>query len=259
MIKIFGIGNSFTEDAHTWLKQISKADGIDVKLVTPFIGGHTFKRHMDKINGNLADYQLIIDGVNTGKKVTFMEALEMEDEWDIVTFNQGSVQAGRPFSYYPYINELKDIVLKHSPNAKFYIYQTWGYEIDADSPYFPVYNSNQIEMHTRTRDSYKMASKLIDAPIIPVGDVIQYIRENLPEFDYKNGGMSLNRDGYHLSENYGRYVAGLTFYATLFSGDVLKNEFLPCVPNKETDPQIIERIKNAVFEVVNRPAEEDDL
>ena len=36
MIKIFGIGNSFTEDAHTWLKQISKADGIDVKLVTPF-------------------------------------------------------------------------------------------------------------------------------------------------------------------------------------------------------------------------------
>lgn len=258
MIKIFGVGNSFTEDAHTWLKQICEAGGIEVKLVTPFIGGHTFKRHMDKIEGNLPDYDLIVDGKNIGKKVTFMEALEMEDEWDIITFNQGSVQAGRPFTYYPYINQLKDIVLKHSPNAKLYIYQTWGYEYDAKHPYFPVYNCDQREMHTRTRDGYKLASRLLNAPIIPVGDVIQHLRDNVPEFDYKNGGMSLNRDGYHLTENYGRYAAGLTFYASLFSGDVLKNNFSPNCADKEADASIIEKIKNAVFEIVNRPIEEDD-
>ena len=117
-----------------------------------------------------------------------MEALEME-EWDIVTFNQGSVQSGRPFTYYPFINELFDIVVKHSPKVKPYIYQTWAYECDAEHPYFPVYNNDQKEMHIRARDSYKLAASLLNAPIIPVGDVIQYLRENVPEFDYKNGGL----------------------------------------------------------------------
>ena len=258
MIKIFGVGNSFTEDAHTWLKQICEANGIEVKLVCPFIGGHTLKRHLDKIESNAADYDLIIDGHNTGKKVTFMEAFEME-EWDIVTFNQGSVQAGRPFTYYPYINQLRDIVLKHSPNAKLYIYQTWAYESDATHPYYPVYNCDQREMHVRTRDCYKMAAKLIDVPIIPVGDVIQYLRENVAEFDYKNGGMSLNRDGYHLTELYGRYAAGLTFYRSLFNGDIINNEFLPFKGEEVADKGIIEKIKQAVVEIVDRPLEEDDL
>ena len=258
MIKIFGIGNSFTEDAHTWLKQICADAGIEVKLVCPFIGGHTLKRHLDKIESNAPDYDLIIDGHNTGKKVTFMEALEME-EWDIVTFNQGSVQAGRPFTYCPYINELRDIILKQSPNAKLYIYQTWAYESDATHPYYPVYNCDQKEMHTRSRDCYKMASKLIDAPIIPVGDVIQYLRENVTEFDYKNGGMSLNRDGYHLTEIYGRYAAGLTFYRSLFGGDVFNNNFMPFKGDTVADKGIIEKIKQAVVEIVDRPTEEDDL
>ena len=258
MIKIFGVGNSFTEDAHTWLKQICEDAGIEVKLVCPFIGGWTLKRHLDKIESEAKDYDLIIDGKNTGKKVSFMEALNME-QWDIITFNQGSVQSGRPFSYYPYITQLRDIVLKQSPNAKLYFYQTWAYEQDAQHPYFPVYNCDQKEMHTRARDCYKLASKLIDAPIIPVGDVIQYLRENVPEFDYKNGGMSLNRDGYHLTEIYGRYVAALTFYHSLFGGDVFNNKFLPQSGENIADKEIIEKIKKAVVEIVNRPPEEDDL
>lgn len=257
MIKIFGIGNSFTEDAHTFLKEICAADGIDVMLVTPFIGGWTFKRHCDKIKSNEADYDLIINGKNTGKKVTFMEALQME-KWDIVTFNQGSVQGGRPFTYYPFINELRDLVLKHSPNAKFYIYQTWGYESDANHPYFPVYNSDQKEMHTRTRDCYKLASRLIDAPIIPVGDVIQYLRENVKEFDYQNGGMSLNRDGFHLTNIYGRYVAGLTHYASIFDGNILQNSFVPSYNGETANKDIIDKIKKVVYEIVNSPLEQDD-
>lgn len=257
MIKIFGIGNSFTEDAHTFLKEICAADGIEVMLVTPFIGGCTFKRHCDKIKSNEPAYDLIINGKNTGKKLTFMEALTME-EWDIVTFNQGSVQAGRPFTYYPFLNELRDLVLKYSPNASFYIYQTWGYECDATHPYFPVYNCNQKEMHTRTRDSYKLASRLIDAPIIPVGDVIQYLRENVTEFDYQNGGLSLNRDGYHLTEIYGRYAAGLTHYASIFKGDILKNPFMPSHNGVQADKDIIDKIKEAVHKIVNSPLEQDD-
>lgn len=256
MIKIFGVGNSFTVDAHTWLKGICEAAGIEVKLVTAFIGGWTFKRHCDKIESGADDYELVVNGVHTGKKVTFIEALESED-WDIVTFNQGSVQAGRPFTYYPYINQLKDLILKHSPDAKLYIYQTWSYESDAEHPYFPVYNSSQKDMYIRTRDCYKLASRLINAPIIPVGDVIQELRDKTAEFDYQNGGMSLNRDGYHLSEIYGRYAAAITFYYTIFGGSK-ENDFLPVLESHKTEKSIIEKIRNIAFEIVNRPPEVDD-
>ena len=257
MIKIFGVGNSFTEDAFTWLSQIAAADGIEIMTVCPFVGGCTFKRHIDKIESSSDEYDLILNGKNIGKKVTFDQALLMED-WDIVTFNQGSVQAGRPSTYVPFLNDLKNHILYHSPNAKAYIYQTWAYESDATHPYYHVYNNSQKDMWTRTRDCYHMASRLIDAPTIPVGEVIQYLRENVAEFDYQNGGMSLNRDGYHLTEIYGRYAAGLTYYYTIFKNDIFKNDFLPEYNGEKADPCIIEKIKKAVYEVVNNRLEEND-
>ncbi len=258
MIKLLTIGNSFSEDAQAWVEEICKAGGIEVKAVCPYIAGCTFKRHCDRIESNAPDYEIIIGGKRMGRFATFEEVAKME-EWDIIAFNQGSTQAGRPFTYFPYLNTMIDLLLKYSPNAKLYMFETWSYEQDADHPYFSVYDRDQREMWVRTRDCYKMASKLIDAPIIPVGDVIQYMRENIPEFDYKNGGMSLNRDGYHLSEIYGRYAAGLTFYYSLFKGDVLNNDFLPYKGDVIADKGIIEKIKKAVVDIVDRPLEEDDL
>jgi len=122
------------------------------------------------------------------------------------------------------------------------MYQTWSYETDATHPYFPVYNSDQREMHIRARDCYKLASRLIDAPIIPVGDVIQHLRENTPEFDYKNGGRSLCRDGFHMDIPYGRYALAAIWYETLMGGDVSKNPYLP----PEADPALIAVIKEEI-------------
>ena len=60
-----------------------------------------------------------------------------------------------------------------------------------------------------------MAARLIGAEIIPVGDAIQYLRENVKEFDYSAGGLSLCRDGFHLSLLYGRFAAAAVWYKTL--------------------------------------------
>ena len=258
MIKVLTIGNSFSEDAQAWLQEICKAGGIEVMAACSYIAGCTFKRHCDRIESNAPDYELIIGGSRTGRFMTFEEVAKME-KWDIIAFNQGSTQAGRPFTYFPYLNTMIDLLLKYSPDAKLYMFETWAYELDANHAYYPVYNSNQREMWIRTRDCYKMAADLLKIPIIPVGDVIQHIRETIPEFDYKNGGMSLNRDGFHLSEIYGRYAAGLTFYYSLFSGNVMENDFLPYCNDNVADKGIIEKIKKAVIEVVDRPVEEDDL
>ncbi|MBQ7725947.1 MAG: DUF4886 domain-containing protein [Clostridia bacterium] len=250
MIKIFGVGNSFTEDAHAFLSELCATDGIEIKTVCPFIGGCSFKRHCNHIE-NDTPYELIVNGRFTGEKVSFMQALQMED-WDIVTFNQGSVQSGRPFTYYPYLHNLKELVLKQSPRAKLYLYQTWSYEEDSTHPYYYVYHSNQKEMWIRSRDSYQLASVMEGLPVIPVGDVIQDLRENAPEFDVQNGGIRLTRDGYHLNMLYGRYAAALTFYAALFSGNVQNHPFIPTVPGEQTDENLLKIIQNAVSKITNR-------
>lgn len=258
MINIFGIGNSYTEDAHYFLKDLCKSMGVEITCIVPFIGGHTFKRHLNSIATDSDDYILIENGVNTGKHVTFMEALNMK-QWDIVTFNQGSVQSGRPFTYFPYINQLADLVKEHSPNAKLYIHETWAYEIDSDHPHFSFYDRNQKYMYERIIDGYRLATKLLGVERIPAGTLIQYMRENIPEFDREKGGIPLTRDGYHMHLVYGRYAVALAWYGKLFGGDVRKVPFIPQVRGMETDLALIEKIKEAAAVVLSQEYDDQDI
>jgi hypothetical protein len=109
------------------------------------------------------------------------------------------------------------------PTAKIYFHETWSYEIGSLHEGFLNYNSNQKEMYLRIKESSKKASDLINAEIIPTGDIVQFVRETIPEFDYKNGGISLCRDSFHLSEDYGRFLAGAVWLKKL-TGKTLKEE-----------------------------------
>ena len=72
-------------------------------------------------------------------------------------------------------------------------------------------------MFRRIHDCAEMVRRLTGAGIIPVGTFIQYLREHTAEFNYREGGISLCRDGFHLSETYGRFAAAAVWYKT-FTG-----------------------------------------
>jgi hypothetical protein len=63
-----------------------------------------------------------------------------------------------------------------------------------------------------------------------------------PAFDVRVGGLSLHRDGYHLSLDYGRYLAALVWlkFFTGISPD--KVTFAP----DGTDPDLIAQIKSLI-------------
>ncbi len=44
-MKILSIGNSFSQDAHRYLYEIAKKDGVDVKPVNLYIGGCSLRTH----------------------------------------------------------------------------------------------------------------------------------------------------------------------------------------------------------------------
>ena len=223
-MKLLSIGNSFSQDAQQWLHQIAVANGVDLETTNLMIGGCSLETHWGHITDGIADYYLEQNGQDCQRMITLPEALEM-DAWDVITVQQASHYSGQPQTYVPYLAELVAFAREKCPNAKIYFHQTWAYEIDSDHGGFVTYNRDQKEMYRRICDCATMASRLVGADILPSGPVVQYLRENAPEFDYKNGGLSLNRDGFHLSWDYGRYVAAATWYTVLTGKTPAVNPF----------------------------------
>ena len=81
--------------------------------------------------------------------------------------------------------------------------------------------------------------------IIPVGNAVQRARR-LPEFDIAHGGMPITRDGFHLSLDYGRYLAALVWYKFFTGKNPEDVSFAP----QGTDPEINAKLKKIAKEVL---------
>lgn len=240
-MKILSIGNSFSQDAHGYLHKLALASGYDIETVNLYIGGCSLETHYGNLISGAAEYDLERNGGPSEIKISPQEAIKL-DSWDVVTLQQSSGYSGQPQSYIPYLTALADFVRENAPQANIYFHQTWAYETDVDHPHFPFYNNDQKEMFRRLKDSSEMASKLIDAPLIPVGTVIQKLRETFSEFDYQNGGRSLCRDGYHLSFDYGRFAAAAVWFNILTKGEINLKAF------ENLDHQLLKNIVATILD-----------
>ena len=126
------------------------------------------------------------------------------------------------------------------PEVKIYFHQTWAYETDSEHSGFISSNNDQKQMYNSVLQASEKASMLIDAQIIPVGGVVQFVRENVPEFDYANGGVSLCRDGFHLSYDYGRFLAAAVWLRTLTGINISVEKF------EDFDASVLEKLLDVV-------------
>ncbi|MBQ3140503.1 MAG: DUF4886 domain-containing protein [Clostridia bacterium] len=243
-MNILAIGNSFSQDATAYLEPICKAAGREDRIVNLYIGGCPLKLHWENICKNAPRYEEQLEAQHTGRMLSIAEALE-EGPWDVVTLQQASHDSGLEKTYYPYLSSIASFVRWKSPQAKVWIHQTWAYEIDSNHGSFPVYDRDQNKMYAALTAAYAKASRAIGAPIIPCGETVQYLRKT-PTFDYANGGLSLCRDGFHLSIPYGRYVAAAVWFEMLTGGDITQNTFVP----QGADPAIIELLRGEVHRFV---------
>lgn len=238
-MKLLSIGNSFSEDAHRWLHQLAQQQGFELETVNLYIGGCSLETHWKNVQEDNAFYDLERNGNLGTEKISIYRALVME-KWDIVTLQQVSQYAGMPMSYEPYLGELAAYVRKLCPGAALLFHQTWAYEIDSEHSGFANYRFDQKLMAEKIISVSGEKAQSIDAAVIPTGAVIQHLRETLPEFDYKNGGMSLCRDGFHLTLDYGRYAAAAVWLS------VLMNKPLIPMPFADFDGEITAKIVAAV-------------
>ncbi len=212
-MKLLSIGNSFSQDAHKWLHKLATVNGVDLQTVNLYYPGCSLEQHWAFYQQDEPAYQLERNGGKGDRMIGLREALAM-DRFDAVTLQQVSGLSGLPQSYEPYLTDLAALVRAEQPQAALWVHQTWAYEVDFERSSFENYQRDQQRMYRDIKAAVVPAAERIGAQIIPAGDLIQRLREQVPEFDYPNGGRSLNRDGFHLSLDYGRYaVAAMWLYA----------------------------------------------
>ena len=224
-VKVLSIGNSFSQDAQRWLHAIASDEGQKIECVNLYIGGCSLKRHWENVSGNRAEYTPERNGMPVGDRTVSAGEIVSLPGWDVVTLQQVSHESGQYETYLPYLSLMAEWIRDTAPGARVVLQQTWAYENDSTHSEFCRYENSQSLMYSKLRRAYLQASVLIQAPLIPVGDVIQALRA-LPEFDYPRGGRSLCRDGFHLSLGLGRYTAAAAWYLFLFRRPI-RGSFAP--------------------------------
>ena len=237
MKNVLCIGNSFSEDATRYLHQVS---GEELFVRNLYIGGCSLKQHYNNIVGNVADYEYQKNG-RCLRMISIEEALGKR-KWDYITVQQVSQDSGIIDTYEPFLGEIVKFLREKCPNAKIVLHRTWAYADASDHGGFVNYDRDRKKMYNAIVDTTNKIAEKYGFDIIPCGDAIEMARD-LPEF--KPGAeLSLNRDGFHLSLSYGRYLAALVMCKYFTGCDTTKVEYEP----SNTDKAINAKLK----EIANR-------
>lgn len=249
-LKILMIGNSFSEDTVRYVYDIAYAAGIENVIVcNMYIGGCSLYTHCKNALNNAAayDFQTYENGEwkhNTEKTLEY--GIKYAD-WDYISLQQSSGLSGIPSSY-ACLQNLMEYVKKTATNGnfKFVWNMTWAYQQNSTHGDFVKYGLNQTAMYNAIINTVR--SQIIDkdfAFVIPNGTAIQNARTSFI-------GDTLTRDGFHLSYDVGRFIAGLTLVRTLCGKNLDSLSYAPKGISHPVVDICKESVENAVrnaFEV----------
>lgn len=218
-IKILAIGNSFSNDTVGMVHDIAESAGISVVAANLNFNGCSLETHWKNASENNAyySYQKWTSSLMTSVPKKKMEDAILDEDWDYIILQQYSGYSGIYSTFKPYLSYLSSFIKKLAPDATIVLNMTWAYASDSSHAEFYRYNSNQNTMYKSITNAYTQASKDSKIKIvIPSGTAIQNARTN----KVLNAiGDELTRDGFHLDEKTGRYIAGLTVFETLIVKD----------------------------------------
>lgn len=245
-IKILAIGNSFSEDGVEYLDEIANAAGIPIIIGNLSIGGCSLQKHWENI---AADRHQYVYRKNKNNKFTSTEKYSIlqgltDENWDYITIQQVSQNAGIQQTYYPYIKDILAYLKNYAtnPNVKFAFQQTWAYAQNSTHGGFKNYGKDQQKMYRCIVETTQEITQKENIPIIiPSGSAIQNLRNVV--------GDTLCRDGYHLSYTLGRYTAACAWFETLCKRKVIGNSFIP----DGISAQIAAKAQQAAHAAVKRP------
>ena len=251
VLKILTVGNSFSTDCMQFVYEVAEAAGAkEIMLGNLYISGCSLNKHLTNLKEDSADYTYYTNdgsGWTAEKGYKLADAVK-SDNWDFISFQQSSSRSGIA-KYYTDIETIVPMVeaLCTNENVEFIWHMTWAYQQDTTNSSFSSYNNDQMTMYNMIVDSVKQhivpCNKI--TRIVPNGTAIQNARTSYV-------GDELTRDGYHLSKQEGRLIAGISMVATTIGMDYDNIELTGIYDDEKFVKMALESVKNALekpFEV----------
>ena len=242
-MKILAIGNSFSQDATTYIEDIANSMGIDdITAANLYIPGCPLTKHAENLKPDELEYEYQLRGKAIYK--TSIHAALASDDWDVITMQQVSGDSGIKDTFHPNIDALYALVKRLCPNAKVLLHRTWAYEERSGHHRFKDYGCDHDTMDAAIEETFKKISEdLGGLDIIPCGNVVHEIKKTMPEFDVLGGGASLYRDRFHMGNCYGRYVVACVWLKKVCGiKDISSATFIP----NEAYPPLIKKLNECV-------------
>ncbi|TDO23112.1 DUF4886 domain-containing protein [Pedobacter duraquae] len=271
-LRLFVIGNSFSQNSTTFLPQMAKERGEKLTIGRAELGGHSLEQHWDYVEKFEKDSTDVKGRPYAGKS---LKTLLSNGTWDIVTIQQYSYLSGDSASYNPYAQKLVAYIKKLQPRAQIVIHQTWAYRADAKkfgSVGKGQLAKNQQEMWEKSREAYHRLANQLNAKILPVGDAFEkmatdkkygYKKDTSFDFEHAvapnlpdqtnsvNIGYFWNKQELAFDPNHandaGKYLGGLIWYGILFKESPKKVKFKP----ESVSGDFAKVIKNIADHLVN--------
>ena len=214
-VKVLTIGNSFSENASAYATAIASNQGYDLTFAYLKVSSCTLDLHWQYAQENSAVYKFELtdstgrhtfnDEDSTGVNgATIEEALEYTD-WDIIVFQEGSTSAA-DYANYSHLGDLIDYVQQYCPDAEIMLHEIWSW------------SSWAVDSFDRIESAYHRASEEHGGlTIIPTGRAFEFARTALGDRSLLNAS-----DNQHANE-YGKFVAGACYVATIFGCDINDN------------------------------------
>lgn len=220
-VKILTVGNSFAENAITYLSQItSSVAGCEIIIVKANIGGCSLERHANLIRDCETN-----QGLKPYANKYCLKDLLLSGTFDFITIQQVSHLSFKPDSYYPYADILFKFLKDHAPQAQIIIHQTWAYS--PSSKRLEEWKLPRDEMHKGLVDGYNKLAAHLNLDILPSGQAYYSSFKKRPDIDL------WAKDGYHASNN-GCYLAGCVWFGKFFDISPKKIRFVPEDMSAET-------------------------
>jgi len=255
-VRVLAVGNSFSANALTYLKDIASASGNTVVAAHAMIGGCDFERHMRHADAYEKDPADPAGHPYPGNKS--LKELLTQDQWQVVTIQQASPKSFKPETFHPHADRLIAYIRKYAPQAEIVVHETWAYR--DDHPFWGLKDLNPDVMYKGLRAAYDGLAKENGFRLIPCGDAMEAARcdpawgrfvpdpafdpktavyPELPKNekhalhvgygwkkDAKTGAFRLGKDAIHANAS-GNYLLGCVWFEFLFGQSVVGNAFVP--------------------------------
>jgi hypothetical protein len=251
-LRLFIIGNSFSQNAARFLPQFAQEEGHELVIGRAEIGGASMQRHWESVEAYEANPE---DPKGKPYKGKSLKMLLSEGTWDVVTIQQNSMNSGYPDTYQPYAGNLYQYIKKLQPQAEVILHQTWAYRSDAKTFTLvgkSAHAPDQKAMWENSRAAYHSTAKKMGLRLFPVGDAFWQVSSDrkwgyqpdknfnfanpvppaLPAQDHSlHIGYYWNKTKLGFDANHanaaGEYLGSLVWYGVLFDESPRQIDYLP--------------------------------